>query len=456
MRNLIHQINPRLILCIVMLSGHESLKASPITSTWAGGSGDWSAAAQWILPGIPLAGYQVLINNTTPLSQVTVDIPTAVLNNVGIASAASLTLTADLSSGEVTSFGIVNVGSGAILNAGTGGFVQDTSTAATTVSAGGSLLDTGSYSQGGGSTLVNGQLTTPLLHVTGGAVTTGTGGILTVGAGGYTQDLAVTTQINSGGQMNLTGDFSQGNGSTIVNGTLSTPLLHATGGTISVGSDGVLSTGSGGFTLGTPGTAATIASGGQIDAIGGNYAQEIGTSTTVDGTLTADVVNNSGTVSGTGLINGNFNDLGTIAPGDEKVGALDIAGDYSQTGLLDIDLSGLGSSSVLNVTGDAVLGGTLDVSLLDGFVPVPGDTFLVMTYGSVSGSFYAIAEPGLPVGEFWEATYGPNAIYLTLATQSPAIPEPDTTFLLVSGLGALLWARRNAAIHDPSRRDAPQ
>ena len=492
----------RLLLLLISLPA-ETLSADLSTSTWAGGSGVWSDPSQWILPGTPQDGYQVLINNTAPQSRVTVDVPTAQLNNVGIASQAMLALAADLSTGELTSFGAVTVGNGATLNAGGGGFVQDGATAATTVSAGGNLLDTGTYSQGNGSTkisgrlttplfhvtggtvttgsggvltigaggytqaaavttqiasgglmnltgdfsqgagrtIVNGTLSTPLFHVTGGTVTTGTGGVLTIGAGGYTQDSAVTTQIASGGLMNLTGDFSQGAGRTIVNGTLSTPLLHVTGGSVTVGAGGDLAIGNGGYTQGAPGTTTTIAAGGLINAIGGSYSQEIGTSTTVDGTLTASRVNNSGTVVGSGTVNGDFNDLGTIAPGDGTTGSLLVSGNYDQTGFLDVDLDGPNSASILNVGGKALLNGTLDVSLLDGFVPVSGETFLVMTYESTSGGFYDIAGAGLPGDEFWNVTYGPNDLYLTVES-TESTPEPATFLFLATDIAACLWARR--------------
>ena len=124
------------------------------------------------------------------------------------------------------------------------------------------------------------------------------------------------------------------------------------------------------------------------------------------------------------------------------MGSLDISGNYSQAGFLDIDLDGPDSVSVLNAGGEASLGGTLDVSLLGGFVPTPSETFLVMTYGSVSGSFYDIADSGLRAGEFWRATYDPNDLYLTVDTGSPSAPEPASVVLLALGLGALrCWSQ---------------
>jgi hypothetical protein len=217
-----------------------------------------------------------------------------------------------------------------------------------------------------------------------------------------------------------------------------------------------LTTAGGGYSQGRPGTATTIAAGGQINAGPGDYSQEISTSTTVDGTLTAAAVNNSGILTGSGVINGDFNDLGTIAPGDGSVGSLEISGNYSQTGFLDIDIDGPGAASILNVGGDATLNGTLDVSLLDGFVPTLGETFLAMRYGSENGTFYDVEGAGLPAGDFWAATYDPGALYLTVETEVPSAPEPATFVLFLFGLTTLLIVKlrlgRNAeqqAVADP-------
>lgn len=416
---------------LTALLTHPS-EAAVITTSWLGGSGLWSNPAQWSL-GIPQAGYQVLINNTVPASLVTVDIPTAQLNNVAISSNGTLVLADNLSAGEITSFGVTTVNGAATLNSGSGGFVQDTATASTTVSSGGSFLDAGTYSQGGGSTQVNGLLETPLFHVTGGTVTVGSGGLLTIGNGGYTQDMNVATQVDSGGQMNVAGNYSQGSGSTMVDGSLSTALFHVTGGTVAVGPGGDLTIGSGGYTQGTAGTVTTIANGGQLNVLGGDFLQETGTSTTVDGILTAATVDNSGTIIGSGSIDANVSNLGTLDPGNGLPITMGIDGNYAQTGLLDVELAGPATNTILQVSGSASLGGTLDVTQLDGFNPSIGETFLVMTYGSITGAFNNISDSGLPANEFWTAAYNPDGVSLTLETVTGNTPETGTLFL--SGIG---------------------
>jgi len=56
-----------------------------------------------------------------------------------------------------------------------------------------------------------------------------------------------------------------------------------------------------------------------------------------------------------------------------------------------IELAGAGAAGTaydqINVTGAATLAGTLDIDLLDGFVPTVGQTFQVFTWGSYSGQF---------------------------------------------------------------------
>jgi hypothetical protein len=115
---------------------------------------------------------------------------------------------------------------------------KDRGTAALTIQAGGNLLDAGSYSQGNGSTQVNGNLSTSLFHVTGGSVRTGSGGVLDIGTGGFTQAGSTVNIIDAGGKMTSAGFVAQGGGTAIVNGVLSAVLFHFTGDSVLVGSGG--------------------------------------------------------------------------------------------------------------------------------------------------------------------------------------------------------------------------
>jgi pectate lyase len=96
------------------------------------------------------------------------------------------------------------------------------------------------------------------------------------------------------------------------------------------------------------------------------------------------------------------NDGGVIAPG-EQAGETHVWGDLSiNSGGLQIEIGGqgLGEFDRLNVDGSAVLGGDLDVALIDGYTLAPHTTFELLDIGGTqSGQFAGLAEGAL-VGEF--------------------------------------------------------
>ena len=115
---------------------------------------------------------------------------------------------------------------------------------------------------------------------------------------------------------------------------------------------------------------------------------------------------NNGDISGNSLVEpitltgyvkgvGTFNNVtfnGTFAPGFSP--ATVYLGNARYAGTLEIELGGLaeGDSDLLHHNGDLILGGTLDVALWDGFVPMPGSTIDIMTYnGSLSGAFTGVS-----------------------------------------------------------------
>ena len=66
------------------------------------------------------------------------------------------------------------------------------------------------------------------------------------------------------------------------------------------------------------------------------------------------------------------------------------------------------------ITGATTLGGTLEVSLYNGFLPELGQGFTLMTYGSHTGEFVTKHLPVLPIGLGWEVAYGDTSVTLTV------------------------------------------
>jgi hypothetical protein len=98
-----------------------------------------------------------------------------------------------------------------------------------------------------------------------------------------------------------------------------------------------------------------------------------------------------GTLTGVGLVDGNVRVAGTVAPG-LSVGELSISGTYEQTeaGTLAVEVGGLTPGTEFDrlvVGGNTTLAGTVEVTLVDAFVPTDGNTFRIMTYPSGTGDF---------------------------------------------------------------------
>jgi len=155
----------------------------------------------------------------------------------------------------------------------------------------------------------------------------------------------------------------------------------------------------------------------------------------VDGSITSNTfVNHGGTLAGTGTINGNVTNNGTVSPGDAP-GTLTVAS-YTQAsgGTLLIDIAGPNTSefSVLNDLGTANLNGILDPVLLNGFIPALGESFIFMNYGSLFGAFSTIKDLNFDNNmEHWSVTYQPT--YAVLTTDAGrAVPDLGSTLLLLT------------------------
>jgi hypothetical protein len=183
-----------------------------------------------------------------------------------------------------------------------------------------------------------------------------------------------------------------------------------------------------------------------------------GGGTQVDGTLTASggqVNINGGRLLGTGTIFGNvnINAGGTLNPGDNNPGTINITGNYTQAGTLDEVIGGLpvsGFFGVTAITGGGALGGTLDISLLNGFQPGANSnlSYLIMTAGGgFTGQFGTVDFLNNTLGDTYSVDYSHEAqgeVFLDI--NGPVIttgqtPEP-VEFLPIIGIVAALIGRK--------------
>jgi uncharacterized protein with beta-barrel porin domain len=150
----------------------------------------------------------------------------------------------------------------------------------------------------------------------------------------------------------------------------------------------------------------------------------------VDGSLASAVtVSSFGTLGGNGTVGAVVNDNGgTVAPG-RSVGRLTINGSYTQTstGTLAIEIGGYTPGTgydQVSVSGQAVVGGTLKLSLVNGFRPNVGDTFVIVTSSSAGGNFATITGTG------FNGTSAATAagIVVTVTAVDPPVLTPTPTF----------------------------
>ena len=120
--------------------------------------------------------------------------------------------------------------------------------------------------------------------------------------------------------------------------------------------------------------------------------------------------------------------------------------------VLLFELGGLGQGAdydFMNVSGTAVLGGTLQLRFVNGFASTvtSADTFTILSSSGLSGSFLNVPTTSTRLGTFdgggsFLVNYVGNSV--TLTNFSP-IPEPSTYALLALGVGVLAALSRRQA-----------
>ena len=135
---------------------------------------------------------------------------------------------------------------------------------------------------------------------------------------------------------------------------------------------------------------------------------------------------------------------GDLQPGNSP-GISSFAGDvafsYSSTVAIEIGgTSGGQDFDLVEIARRATLDGTLELTLVDDFLPVAGQSFEILSYGARSGEFFTENLPVLPGGLDWIVNYNRRSIELMVVS---AVPEPSSCMLIAFGLLLFCCHRQN-------------
>ncbi|HUB24953.1 MAG TPA: PEP-CTERM sorting domain-containing protein [Tepidisphaeraceae bacterium] len=438
------------------------------TVTWIDGSSDWNTAANWNPAVVPGAGDAVSIVDSDGVGRtITYDYsgPSVTLGTLTLSLSGggpSATETLVMAAGQLTVSPSETIGS-----SGNGTFDQSGGTNSVFFPDGFLLL--GSSSGGYGNYQLSGSNSalSPTYEYVG-----------LYGSGSFDQygganSIGVDLGVNNG-VYNLSAGSLSAQNEYVGQGPMGAGIVNQTGGTNLVSEYGLLNLGGFNTSTETHTTGTYILSGtGSLTVTGAELVGDAGPGyfNQTGGTNISDGVN-IGTNTSYGiysLTGGLLDDTGQLGiaissammianvtaiadsvyvdgrlsltdlAGAASAGNLDVGmGGYEQnsSGELDIALAGLEAAnqySVLDVAGQAMLDGTLTIALVNGFAPSNGDSFEVISAGSICGAFSDVVFP--EIGQY-TLSYTPTGVFVT------AIPEPASVALLAAGSIGLLAQRR--------------
>ncbi|MCB9853338.1 MAG: VCBS repeat-containing protein [Phycisphaerales bacterium] len=139
-------------------------------------------------------------------------------------------------------------------------------------------------------------------------------------------------------------------------------------------------------------------------------------------TGSGDVVMTSGTrLEGTGVIGGRLvvETNATIEPSAENgsgIGTIDCGAlEFQPFGSLVVELGGTNSFDKIVVSGDAIIDGALALTYANGFTASVGDTFEIISAGSISGNFEDVYGPD---GQTWVTFTADGSLYARVCSDS--------------------------------------
>ncbi len=266
----------------------------------------------------------------------------------------------------------------------------------------------------------------------------------------YTSN-SVSLPGSSSATLTLSGDTLAASGTS----TITNPIVLAgTGGILDIAGTTTISTGiSGSGQLWKLGAGELILS--ASNTYSGNTNVSAGI-LTVDGSVSSAAVNvyKGATLKGHGTIYGNVNNYGTVAPGNSP-GILTINGNYTENGVLDIEIGGIGGAGVnpnghdkLVVNGTfiavpataapAVPGATLKITKYNGFDPIRTQSFQVISASAFAGSFATLDRNTQSSQVFFQPTTG--YVYGTGLTESQTFSAYESTITNRQAIGTALYA----------------
>jgi hypothetical protein len=208
----------------------------------------------------------------------------------------------------------------------------------------------------------------------------------------------------------------------------------------------------------------SITNTGTIEVLAGelkfpSYQQTAGVLRLAGGNLAASQILDltGGELTGAGIVTGNVTNAATVRVGT-PLGRLTVTGNFTQTaaGTLALDLGGTMAATQFDqlvVTGQATLGGKLQVNRVGDFTPAAGHFAELLTYGSKTGAFANIEGLDFGVAGVLQPSAGPTGFYLALpiapvitlhpASQSVSAGSALTLRVTVTGSPppALQWRR---------------
>ena len=150
-------------------------------------------------------------------------------------------------------------------------------------------------------------------------------------------------------------------------------------------------------------------------------------------------IQNTATLSGDAVFNGNLLNTGTIAPGNSP-GTYTVKGNYTATSstVHNFEVGGIaeGQYDVLDVSGTASLNGTLNISFINGFSTI-SDHEIPIIRGTIKGTFQTVNIP-----DRYTLVYNASSVVLK------SIPIQKVTFSAImivneSAKGKLSWTVQN-------------